>query len=92
MTFFLTLLIAQLVSANEKINSQKGGLACLSRMEIINKTMRTVTKKRCERFVDTLQLDANLEINEGDNGLSGSVQAREPSTLNPYHRRVNPPL
>ena len=53
MTLFLNLLIAQLVSANERINSQKVGLARLSRMEIIIETLRTVTKKRLERFVDT---------------------------------------
>ena len=52
-TFFLNLLIAKLVSANKRINSQKVGLARLSRMEIIIETLRTVTKKRWERFVDT---------------------------------------
>merc|ERR1719329_835800 len=81
--FFLNLLIAQLVSAYERIYSHMVGLARLSRMEIIVETMHAVSNTRWERFVDTLQLDANLEFNEGDIGFPGGVQIREPSTLNP---------
>jgi len=81
--FFLNLLIAQLVSAYERIYSHMVGLARLSRMEIIVETMRAVTNKRWEKFVETLQLDANLEFNEGDIGFAGGVQIKEPSTLNP---------
>merc|ERR1719440_2024977 len=45
--------------------------------------MNTVTKRRWDRFVESLRLDDNLEFNEGDIGFPGGVQIREPSTLNP---------
>merc|ERR1719329_415071 len=81
--FFLNLLIAQLVSAYETMYSHMVGLARVSRMEIIVETMQTVSKKRWEKFLDVLQLDKNLEFNEGDLGFPGGVQIKEPSTLNP---------
>merc|ERR1719329_245275 len=79
--FFLNLLIAQLVSAYERIYSHMVGLARISRMEIIVETMHTVPKKRWERFVESLRLDASLEFNEGDVGFPGGVQIKEASTL-----------
>merc|ERR1719329_1142627 len=81
--FFLNLLIAQLVSAYERIYSHMVGLARISRMDIIVETMDTVPKARWDKFVESLRLDANLEFNEGDVGFPGGVQIKEPFTLNP---------
>ena len=55
------------------------GFARLKRVKIIVETMLAVPKWRWERFSGSLRLDKRLEFNQGDVGLRGGVQVREPA-------------
>merc|ERR1719183_790375 len=55
------------------------GFARLKRVKITVETMNAVPKWRWERFSTSLRLDKRLEFNQGDVGLRGGVQVREPA-------------
>lgn len=58
------------------------GFARISRVLIIVATMPLVSHDRCSRWVATLHLDDRLDFNEGDIGLAGGIQMREPANAN----------
>merc|ERR1719436_717683 len=45
--------------------------------------MESVSHWRWEHFLMSLALESRLEFNEGDIGLAGGIQVREPANLNP---------
>jgi uncharacterized membrane protein YgcG len=81
--FMLNMLIAQLTCAYDAIYSNMVGYARLSRMEIVVETIPSVTKQRWWRFHASMALDQKIEFGEGDIGVSGGIQVREPANLNP---------
>ena len=58
------------------------GYARLRRVKIMVETMLAVLKWRWERFSGSLRLDKQLEVNQGDVGLRGSVQVRDAANAN----------
>merc|ERR1712066_646868 len=44
--------------------------------------MMSVSSKRWEKFMSSLQLDEPCEFGEGDIGLAGGIQVLEPASLN----------
>jgi len=81
--FLLNLLIAQLTCAYSSVYEDMVGYARLERVDIIVETMLQVSKKKWERFMESLRLERKLEFNEGDIGISGGLQILEPARLNP---------
>lgn len=81
--FLLNMLIAQLTCAYDAIYTNMVGYARLSRMVIVVETIPSVTKKRWHRFYLGMALDQKIEFGEGDIGVSGGIQVREPANLNP---------
>jgi hypothetical protein len=81
--FLLNLLIAQLCCSYDAIYADMVGFARLKRIRIICDSMPSVSPKRWQYFVDTLELNKRLEFNEGDVGLAGGVQVLEPASQNP---------
>jgi len=83
-TFFLiNLLIAQLTCAYGAIFEDMVGYARLGRLQVICDALPSVGKKRWRRFVDSMYFDDKIEFGEGDIGLAGGVQIREPASVNP---------
>jgi len=81
--FLLNMLIAQLTCAYQAVYVDMVGIARLERIEIIVETMRLVSPKRWQRFVDTLLFGERIEFNVGDIGLMGGIQVLEPAGANP---------
>jgi len=79
MVFLFNMLIAQLTCEYASIAMDMQGYARLKRVKIIVETMLAVPKWRWERFSGSLRLDRRLEFNQGDVGLRGGVQVREPA-------------
>jgi len=82
MVFLFNMLIAQLTCEYASIALDMEGYARLKRVKMIVETMEVVPKWRWERFSGSLRLDKRLEFNQGDVGLRGGVQVREPANLN----------
>jgi len=80
--FMLNLLIAQLNCAYQSTYFDMVGYARLNRGKIVAETMPMVPKRRWEKFVAGLRLDERVEFNEGDVGLAGGIQVREPASEN----------
>lgn len=83
LVFLFNLLIAQLTCAYSTIYEDMVGYARLKRIRIIVDTMPSVSKRRWQRFLDALRLDKRIEFNEGDIGLKGGIQVKEPASANP---------
>jgi uncharacterized membrane protein YgcG len=77
------LLIAQLTCAYSTIYEDMVGYARLKRIRIIVDTMPSVSKRRWQRFLDALNFNRRIEFNEGDIGLKGGIQVKEPANANP---------
>jgi len=80
--FMLNLFIAQLNCAYQSTYFEMVGYARLNRGKIVAETMPTVPKLRWQRFVKGLRLDERVEFGEGDIGLAGGIQVREPASEN----------
>jgi len=81
--FLLNMLIAQLSCAYSSVYEDMVGYARLERAETIVEIMPSVPKKRWVAFVDSLRLNKRLEFNQGDIGVAGGIQMREPANANP---------
>jgi uncharacterized membrane protein YgcG len=81
--FLLNLLISQLCCAYDAIYADMMGYARLKRIDIICDSMPSVTAKKWQSFVDSLELRKRIEFNEGDVGLPGGIQVLEPASANP---------
>merc|ERR1740117_2772756 len=80
MVFLFNMLIAQLTCEYASIAMDMQGYARLKRVKIIVETILSVPKWQWERFSTSLRLDKRLEVNQGDVGLRGGVQVREPAS------------
>eukprot|EP00747_Dinoflagellata_sp_TGD_P126435 gnl/TRDRNA2_/TRDRNA2_174280_c19_seq5.p1 gnl/TRDRNA2_/TRDRNA2_174280_c19~~gnl/TRDRNA2_/TRDRNA2_174280_c19_seq5.p1 ORF type:complete len:946 (-),score=186.37 gnl/TRDRNA2_/TRDRNA2_174280_c19_seq5:45-2477(-) len=78
----LNLLIAQLNCSYEFIYQDALGFALLKRASLVVDTLTTCPEIRWVRFAKGLRLDVKLEFDEGDVGLPGGIQAKEPASLN----------
>eukprot|EP00930_Biecheleria_cincta_P070401 TRINITY_DN58038_c0_g1_i1.p1 TRINITY_DN58038_c0_g1~~TRINITY_DN58038_c0_g1_i1.p1 ORF type:complete len:1102 (-),score=195.31 TRINITY_DN58038_c0_g1_i1:142-3447(-) len=81
--FLLNILIAQLNCAYLGIFTDMFGLARLNRGRVTLEIMPSVSAKRWQRFIASLNFDEKLEFNEGDIGLSGGVQRLEAASAHP---------
>jgi hypothetical protein len=81
--FLLSLLIAQLSCAYSAVYADMVGYARLERGQIIVEIMPSITKTRWQRFSANLRLAKRLEFNEGDIGVAGGIQVKEPASANP---------
>merc|ERR1719191_1496550 len=81
--FLLNLLIAQLSCAYSSVYEDMVGYARLERAEIIVNIMPSVPKWRWVKFVESLKLHKRLQFNDGDIGVTGGIQVREPASANP---------
>jgi len=81
--YLMNLLIAQINCSFQLIFADMVGYARISRMQIIVATMPLISNERWAKWVATLRLDERLEFNEGDVGLAGGIQMREPANANP---------
>merc|ERR1719254_73445 len=81
--FLMSLLIAQLSCAYSAVYADMVGYARLERGSIIVEIMPSVTKTRWHNFVQSLRLQKRIEFNEGDIGVAGGIQVREPASANP---------
>jgi uncharacterized membrane protein YgcG len=81
--FLLNMLIAQLSCAYSAIYEDMVGYARMERADTIVDIMPQIPKKRWVRFVDSLKLHRRLEFNEGDIGVAGGIQMKEPASANP---------
>jgi len=79
----INLLIAQLNCSYEYVYADMLGFARLTRATLIVDTLATTPVARWVRFLGTLRFDAPVEFDEGDVGLSGAIQVKEPASLNP---------
>jgi hypothetical protein len=79
----MNLLIAQLNCSYEVVYADMVGFARMERASLIVETLVTCPAVRWVTFAKSLRLDRFLEFNEGDVGLSGGLQVREPASLNP---------
>lgn len=79
----LNLLIAQLNCTYEFIHQDMVGFARMNRAKLIVEQLSSTPENKWIRFVKTLRLDVPLEFDEGDVGLSGGIQVREPASKNP---------
>jgi len=80
--FLSNLLIAQLNCSYQSTYLDMVGYARLNRGKIVTEAMSVVTEKRWRWFVDSLHLDERCEFGEGDIGLAGGIQVREPANAN----------
>ncbi|CAK0847963.1 unnamed protein product [Prorocentrum cordatum] len=80
--FLLNMLIAQLNCSYQATYLDMVGYARLNRGKIVTEAMSVVTEKRWRWFVDSLHLDERCEFGEGDIGLAGGIQVREPANAN----------
>jgi len=78
----INLLIAQLNCSYDFVYADMLGFARLSRADLIVDSMGTCPLNRWKRFVASLRFDQLLEFDEGDVGLSGGIQIREPANQN----------
>jgi len=78
----VNVLIAQLAASYRRTYADMIGWARLKRGSVCVASMNSVRRVRWERFVESLQLDAPCEFGEGDVGLPGAIQIREPANLN----------
>jgi len=81
--YLMNLLIAQINCSFQLIFGDMVGYARISRMQIIVATMPQISNARWTKWVHTLHLDDRMEFNEGDIGLAGGIQMREPANANP---------
>jgi len=81
--YLVNLLIAQINCSFQLIFADMVGYARISRMQIIVATMPSISRERWAQWVATLGLDDKLEFNEGDIGLAGGIQMKEPANANP---------
>lgn len=79
----LNLLIAQLQCSYEYVHQDAIGFARLNRCKVIAEVIAKTRKDQWQKFVLGLDLDKNLEFNEGDVGVSGGVQILEPARNHP---------
>jgi len=79
----INLLIAQLNCSYEYVYADMMGFARLTRATLIVDTLATTPTHRWTRFLATLRFDMPVEFDEGDVGLSGAIQVKEPASLNP---------
>jgi len=80
---FLNLLVAQLNQAYNLVHEDMQGYARLTRGSIIVSTVESISRKRWNGFLQSLNFDQRLEFNEGDIGLAGGIQVFEPANANP---------
>jgi uncharacterized membrane protein YgcG len=81
--FLKSLLVAQLSCAYSAVYADMVGYARLERGSIIVEIMPSVTKTRWHKFVESLRLQKRIEFNEGDIGVAGGIQVKEPASANP---------
>jgi len=81
--FLGNLLIAQINCSFQAISLDMVGFARISRINIICTTVPLISPDRWGRWVATLGLSDKLEFNQGDVGLSGGIQVKEPASANP---------
>merc|ERR1719476_1188393 len=81
--FLLSLLVAQLSCAYSAVYADMVGYARLERSAIIVEMMPSVTKTRWDAFVQSLRFQKRIEFNEGDIGVAGGIQVKEPASANP---------
>ncbi|CAE7749906.1 unnamed protein product [Symbiodinium pilosum] len=79
----INLLIAQLNCSYDYVYGDMLGFARLARASLIVDSMAACPPARFARFVAGLRFDQLLEFDEGDVGLGGGIQIREPANLNP---------
>mmetsp|Transcript_69068 Transcript_69068/g.179415 ORF Transcript_69068/g.179415 Transcript_69068/m.179415 type:complete len:1273 (-) Transcript_69068:209-4027(-) len=79
----INLLIAQLNCSYEYVYADMVGFARLTRASLIADMLQACPPMRWSRFVATLRFDQRVEFDEGDVGLSGALQVKEPASLNP---------
>mmetsp|Transcript_105817 Transcript_105817/g.306087 ORF Transcript_105817/g.306087 Transcript_105817/m.306087 type:complete len:1164 (-) Transcript_105817:65-3556(-) len=82
MIFMLNVLTAQIVCAYSLAYQDMLGYARLNRCMILVSTMEAVPQQRFQNFVRSLRLEEPLEFGEGDVGVPGGIQVREPACLN----------
>merc|ERR1711879_252719 len=81
--FLVNLLVAQLKSSYGAILKDMVGYARLGRLTVICDALPKTSKTRWNNFVKSMHFEERVEFNEGDIGLAGGVQIREPSSENP---------
>ncbi|CAJ1380667.1 unnamed protein product [Effrenium voratum] len=79
----INLLIAQLNCSYDYVYGDMLGFARLARASLIVDAMVACPPARFTKFVSSLRFDQLLEFDEGDVGLGGGIQIREPANLNP---------
>jgi hypothetical protein len=83
MIFLMSLLVAQLSCAYSAVYDDMVGYARLKRGQIIVEIMPSISKKRWNLFMGSLRLHKRIEFNEGDVGVAGGLQVKEPASANP---------
>jgi hypothetical protein len=81
--FLVSLLVAQLSCAYSAVYDDMVGYARLKRGQIIVEIMPSISKVRWTQFVNSLRLHKRVEFNEGDVGVAGGIQVKEPASSNP---------
>jgi hypothetical protein len=84
----INLLIAQLNCSYDYVYADMLGFARLNRADIIVDTMTSCPPNRWKRFVAGLRFEQLLEFDEGDVGLPGGIQIREPASQNPISHDI----
>jgi len=84
----INLLIAQLNCSYDYVYADMLGFARLNRADIIVDTMTSCPPNRWNRFVAGLRFEQLLEFDEGDVGLAGGIQIREPASQNPISHDI----
>mmetsp|Transcript_63156 Transcript_63156/g.152781 ORF Transcript_63156/g.152781 Transcript_63156/m.152781 type:complete len:194 (-) Transcript_63156:108-689(-) len=79
----LNLLVAQLNCSYLFIYQDMLGFARLNRAKVIVEMIEDCPKAKWDKYVISLKLDEPLEFNEGDVGLAGGIQVKEPASLHP---------
>ncbi|CAE8735547.1 unnamed protein product, partial [Polarella glacialis] len=79
----INLLIAQLNCSYDYVYADMLGFARLSRAALIVDTLESCPANRWKRFIGGLRFNQLLEFDEGDVGLGGGIQIREPANQNP---------
>ena len=81
--FLLNLLVAQLNGAYGAVYDDMVGYARLTRGSIIVSALGGISRKRWDRYLETVGFEERLEFNEGDVGLAGGIQVTEPANEHP---------
>lgn len=79
----INLLIAQLNCSYDYVYGDMVGFARLARGRLIVDSMVACPPTRFVKFVASLRFDQLLEFDEGDVGLGGGIQIKEPANQNP---------